>query len=201
MSLYGVMRTGVSGMSAQSNKLSTVSKHRERQHHRLQAGFDRFSSLILKSGSGNYDSAPSRPRSATPSPTPAISSSRRRRRILPFRVTASCVVQDQSGNNFLTRAGSFVPTVRATWSTRRLPAHGLQHPERRAPAVAANGFSGLQVINVNQLGLQAEPSTTATVAANLDPSAAVILPAALPPVPRHIRRRLRSWLTTISAGP
>ena len=57
MSLYGVMRTGVSGMSAQSNKLSTVSDNIANVN---TTGYKRasteFSSLILKSGSGNYDS-------------------------------------------------------------------------------------------------------------------------------------------------
>ena len=43
-----------------------------------------------------------------------------------------------------------------------------------APNVAANGFGGMQVVNVNQMALQASPSTLATVAANLDPSAAVV---------------------------
>ncbi len=57
MSLYGVMRTGVSGMNAQSNKLSTVSDNIANVN---TTGYKRasteFSSLILKSGSGNYDS-------------------------------------------------------------------------------------------------------------------------------------------------
>ena len=57
MSLFGVMRTGVSGMSAQSNKLSTVSDNIANVN---TVGYKRasteFSSLILKSGSGNYDS-------------------------------------------------------------------------------------------------------------------------------------------------
>ena len=57
MSLYGIMRTGVSGMSAQSNKLSTVSDNIANVN---TTGYKRasteFSSLILKSGSGNYDS-------------------------------------------------------------------------------------------------------------------------------------------------
>ena len=51
MSLYGVMRTGVSGMSAQSNKLSTVSDNIANVN---TTGYKRasteFSSLILKSG-------------------------------------------------------------------------------------------------------------------------------------------------------
>ena len=51
MSLFGVMRTGVSGMSAQSNKLSTVSDNIANVN---TTGYKRasteFSSLILKSG-------------------------------------------------------------------------------------------------------------------------------------------------------
>src|SRR5262249_60807632 len=57
MSLYGVMRTGVSGMAAQSNKLSTVADNIANVN---TTGYKRasteFSSLILKSGSGSYNS-------------------------------------------------------------------------------------------------------------------------------------------------
>jgi flagellar hook protein FlgE len=57
MSLYGVMRTGGSGMSAQSNKLSTVADNIANVN---TAGYKRasteFSSLILRSGTGNYNS-------------------------------------------------------------------------------------------------------------------------------------------------
>ena len=38
MSLYGMMRTGVSGMNAQANRLSTVADNiANSEHHRLQA--------------------------------------------------------------------------------------------------------------------------------------------------------------------
>ena len=51
MSLYGVMRTGVSGMAAQSNKLSTVADNIANVN---TTGYKRasteFSSLILRSG-------------------------------------------------------------------------------------------------------------------------------------------------------
>ena len=70
MSLYGVMRTGVSGMNAQSNKLSTVSDNIANVN---TTGYKRasteFSSLILKSGSGNYDSGGVETRCVTPSPS------------------------------------------------------------------------------------------------------------------------------------
>ena len=57
MSLYGVMRTGGSGMNAQSNKLSTVADNIANVN---TTGYKRasteFSSLVLKSGTGNYNS-------------------------------------------------------------------------------------------------------------------------------------------------
>src|ERR1700742_4127762 len=110
MSLYGVMRTGVSGMNAQSNKLSTVSDNIANVN---TTGYKRasteFSSLILKSGSGEYDSGAVQTtvRYAITDPgniqfTTSVAD-------LAIQGNGFFVVQDQNGNNFLTRAGSFVP--------------------------------------------------------------------------------------------
>jgi flagellar hook protein FlgE len=85
------------------------------------------------------------------------------------------VVQDANGNNFLTRAGAFVPDSTGNLvNTSGFQLMGYNIANGATPTVAANGFGGLQVINVNQLALQAAPSTKATVAANLDPSATAI---------------------------
>ncbi|QPF93121.1 flagellar hook protein FlgE [Bradyrhizobium commune] len=176
MSLFGVMRTGVSGMSAQSNKLSTVSDNIANVN---TTGYKRasteFSSLILKSGSGNYDSG-----AVETTVRYAISDAGN----LQFTTSTTdlavqgngfFVVQDPQGNNFLTRAGSFVPDSTGNLVNAagfQLMGYNIQNGA--APVVAANGFGNLQVINVNQMGLQASPSTKATVAANLDPSAAIV---------------------------
>ena len=57
MSLYGVLRSGVSGMNAQSNKLGTVA---ENIQNSSTTGYKRasteFASLILPSSEGNYNS-------------------------------------------------------------------------------------------------------------------------------------------------
>ncbi|MGL9621814.1 flagellar hook protein FlgE [Bradyrhizobium sp. U531] len=176
MSLYGVMRTGVSGMNAQSNKLSTVSDNIANVN---TTGYKRasteFSSLILKSGSGNYDSG-----AVETTVRYAISDAGN------YHFTTSTtdlavqgngffVVQDANGNNFLTRAGAFVPDNTGNLvNTAGFQLMGYNIANGAVPTVAANGFGGLQVINVNQMALQAAPSTKATVAANLDPSAAVV---------------------------
>ena len=182
MSLYGVMRTGVSGMNAQSNKLSTVSDNIANVN---TTGYKRasteFSSLILKSGSGNYDSG-----AVETTVRYAISDAGN------YHFTTSTtdlavqgngffVVQDANGNDFLTRAGAFVPDNTGNLvNTAGFQLMGYNIANGAAPTVAANGFGGLQVINVNQMALQAAPSTKATVAANLDPSATAIAAPAGP---------------------
>ncbi|MGY3512385.1 flagellar hook protein FlgE [Bradyrhizobium canariense] len=173
MSLYGVMRTGVSGMNAQSNKLSTVSDNIANVN---TTGYKRasteFSSLILKSGSGNYDSG-----AVETTVRYAISDAGN------YQFTTSAtdlavqgngffVVQDPNGTNFLTRAGAFVPDSTGNLvNAAGFQLMGYNIANGATPTVAANGFGGLQVVNVNQMALQASASTKATVAANLDPSA------------------------------
>ncbi|UPJ81993.1 flagellar hook protein FlgE [Bradyrhizobium sp. 183] len=173
MSLYGVMRTGVSGMNAQSNKLSTVSDNIANVN---TTGYKRasteFSSLILKSGSGNYDSG-----AVETTVRYAISDAGN------YQFTTSAtdlavqgngffVVQDPNGTNFLTRAGAFVPDSTGNLvNAAGFQLMGYNIANGATPTVAANGFGGLQVVNVNQMALQASASTKAIVAANLDPSA------------------------------
>lgn len=175
MSLYGVMRTGVSGMSAQSNKLSTVSDNIANVN---TTGYKRasteFSSLILKSGSGNYDSGSVETTVRYAITDPGNLQFTTSTTDLAVQGNGFFVVQDQNGNKFLTRAGSFVPDSQGNLvNAAGLQLMGYNIQNGATPTTAANGFGGLQVINVNQATLQAQPSTQATVAANLDPSAAI----------------------------
>ena len=132
MSLFGVMRTGVSGMSAQSNKLSTVSDNIANVN---TTGYKRasteFSSLILKSGSGNYDSG-------------AVETTVRYAITDPgnLQFTTSTTDLAVQGNGFFVvqdTSGQQLPDARRRVRARqpgqprqccRLQAHGLQHPER-----------------------------------------------------------------------
>ncbi|MCP3385449.1 flagellar hook protein FlgE [Bradyrhizobium sp. CCGUVB4N] len=173
MSLYGVMRTGVSGMNAQSNKLSTVSDNIANVN---TVGYKRasteFSSLILKSGSGNYDSGAVETTVRYAITDPGNLQFTTSTTDLAVQGNGFFVVQDTNGNNFLTRAGSFVPDSSGNLvNTAGFQLMGYNIQNGAAPNVAANGFGGLQVVNVNQMALQASASTKATVAANLDPSA------------------------------
>ncbi|PIT02863.1 flagellar hook protein FlgE [Bradyrhizobium nitroreducens] len=182
MSLYGVMRTGVSGMNAQSNKLSTVSDNIANVN---TTGYKRasteFSSLILKSGSGNYDSGAVETTVRYAISDPGNYHFTTSTTDLAVQGNGFFVVQDANGNNFLTRAGAFVPDNTGNLvNTAGFQLMGYNIANGAVPTVAANGFGGLQVINVNQMALQAAPSTKATVAANLDPSATAIAAPAGP---------------------
>jgi flagellar hook protein FlgE len=174
MSLFGVMRTGVSGMNAQSNKLSTVSDNIANVN---TTGYKRasteFSSLILKSGSGSYDSG-----AVETHVRYAISNQGH----LQFTTSSTdlavqgngfFVVQDNSGAKFFTRQGTFLPDNQGNL-VNLSGFHLLGYPGG-ASVTPTNSLNGLQLINVNQATLQAQPSTTAAVDANLDPSAPVVL--------------------------
>ena len=110
MSLYGMMRTGVSGMNSQANRLSTVA---DNIANSSTTGYKRasteFSSLVLPSTAGSYNSG-----GVTTTVVNAIS----KQGALQYTTSVTdlaidgdgfFVVEDPSGTSFLTRAGAFVP--------------------------------------------------------------------------------------------
>jgi flagellar hook protein FlgE len=174
MSLYGIMRTGVSGMSAQSNKLSTVSDNIANVN---TTGYKRasteFSSLILKSGSGNYDSG-----AVETTVRYAISDAGH------TQFTTSTTDLSIQGNGFfvvsnadntqqfMTRAGSFVPDSQGNL-VNAAGYYLLGKPGK--VDISQNTLGGLQIVNIAQVSQQPVASTAGTLTTgNLDPSAAVI---------------------------
>jgi len=169
------MRTGVSGMSAQSNKLSTVADNIANVN---TTGYKRasteFSSLILRSGSGSYNSGgvdtqvryaitDAGPLQYTTSATD-----------LAVQGNGFFIVSSPQGTPYLTRAGSFVPDGEGNLVNAAgyyLMGYNLANG---APSVVANGVAGLEVVNIAQTALQGNPSTLATlVNANLDSNAPI----------------------------
>jgi flagellar hook protein FlgE len=180
MSLYGVMRTGVSGMAAQSNKLSTVSDNIANVN---TTGYKRasteFSSLILKSGSGNYDSGAVETHVRYAITDPGHMSFTTSTTDLAVQGNGFFVVSDPTGTQqFLTRAGSFVPDSQG--NLVNAAGFYLMGYPGAVTAISTNSTAGMQIVNISQAQLQAQPSTQATVNGNLDPSAAII---AGPPTP------------------
>jgi flagellar hook protein FlgE len=174
MSLYGVMRTGVSGMAAQSNKLSTVSDNIANVN---TTGYKRasteFSSLILKSGSGNYDSGAVETHVRYAITDPGHMSFTTSTTDLAVQGNGFFVVSDPTGTQqFLTRAGSFVPDSQG--NLVNAAGFYLMGYPGAVTGISTNSTAGMQIVNISQAQLQAQPSTLATVNGNLDPSAAII---------------------------
>jgi flagellar hook-basal body protein len=163
------MRTGISGMNAQANRLSTVADNIANAD---TTGYKRastqFESLVLPSPQGGYNSG-----GVATSVRYAISG----QGMLDYTTSATdlaitgsgfFVVQDSSGTPYLTRAGSFVPDQNGNL----INAAGytlLGYPYSSGPPSAvANGFGGLVPIALDSSALTPPvPSTQGTLAVNL----------------------------------
>ncbi len=181
MSLYGMMRTGVSGMNAQANRLSSLS---DNIANSSTTGYKRssteFETLVIPTTNGNYASG-----GVTTTVRNAIS----KQGDLKFTTSGTdlavngagfFIVQDPSGQTFMTRAGNFVPDdtgklVNAAGFT--LMGYSFANG---TPAANANGFGGLEPVMLAQEGISATPSTSGVFTANLNSDAAVVPAADLP---------------------
>ena len=175
MGLYGVMRTGGSGMNAQSNKLSTVADNIANVN---TTGYKRssteFSSLILKSGTGNYESGGVETTVRYAISDPGTLQYTTSATDMAVQGKGFFVVTDTKGTPFLTRAGSFVPDGQGNlYNAAGYYLMGYSVKNGATPNVVANGLGGLQVVNIAQTALQGNPTTTATVSSNFDSNAAV----------------------------
>jgi flagellar hook protein FlgE len=179
MSLYGVLRTGVSGMNAQSNKLGTVA---ENIQNASTTGYKRssteFSSLILSWGKGAYNSG---------AVTTTVRYSIGDQGPISYTTSGSdlaisgngfFVVSDGAGTPYLTRAGNFVvdgPTGNLYNAAGfKLMGYNLANGD---PAIALNSLDGLEPVNISSMAMQARPSRSGTFTGNL-PFGATVVPAA-----------------------
>lgn len=167
MSLTGVLRTGVSGMNAQTNRISTVA---ENIQNASTTGYKRtsteFSSLLLESsGTGNYNSGAVDTvvrRAVNEQGSVAFTTSDTD---LAIQGAGFFVVKDGSDGQYLTRAGNFVKDgatgtlVNSGGFT--LMGYGLD--AQGQPDIA----KGLVPIKADTATTQARPTTQATVSGNL----------------------------------
>lgn len=173
MSLYGVLRSGVSGMNAQGGKLATTSDNIANAN---TVGYKRasteFSTMVIGSGrSGAYQPAGvnTQTRYAIGEAGPYLSTTSGS----DLAVTGSgfFVVQDAGGTPYLTRAGSFVEQPDGTLKNTggfTLLGYDLANG---TPAPSANSLNGLVPVNVNALGMTASPTTKGYITATLNSNA------------------------------
>jgi len=171
MSLISVLRTGVSGMNAQSNRISTVA---ENVQNSSTTGYKRsaaeFSSLLIDGGStANYTSGAVETtiRRSIGSQGPVTFTSSKTD--LAIQGNGFFVVQDDNKASYLTRAGNFVvdgPTGNLV-NAGGFTLMGYSLVDGQAPTPALNSTDGLVPVNMASLALRASPSTKATVGGNL----------------------------------
>ncbi len=182
MSLYGMMRTGVSGMNAQANRLSTVA---DNIANSSTTGYKRastqFASLVLPSSGGSYNSGGVetvvRHHISDDGSLRFTTSSTD----LALKGNGFFVVGNADDTPYLTRAGSFVPDAQGNLVNAAgyyLMGYPIVNGQVNS---VTNGFQGLEKVNISQNDLIADPSRVGTFTANLPAGAAVIAAADRPP--------------------
>lgn len=181
MSLYGMMRTGVSGMNAQANRLSTTADNIANAD---TTGYKRasteFATLVMPNVGGAYNSG---------GITTTIMNSISAQGVLQYTTSVSdlavngsgfFVVQSPNGTPYLTRAGAFVPDG----DGRLVNAAGYQlmayNYENGTPSATVNGFEGLEPVKISDKEMTATPSTEGFYTGNLASSATPVAGANLP---------------------
>jgi flagellar hook protein FlgE len=174
MGLFGMMRTSVSGMDAQANRLSTVA---DNIANSSTTGYKRasteFSTLVLESGGAAYESGSVETRvrigvgdQGTLRFTTSVTD-------LAVKGNGFFLVNTESGQTLMSRAGAFVKDGNGELVNAagyRLMGYSLA---AGAPPPVANGTAGLQIVNIGTVALQAEASTAGNLNVNLPSNAAI----------------------------
>ncbi|NML74867.1 flagellar hook protein FlgE [Rhizobium sp. S-51] len=175
MSLYGTMRTGVSGMNAQANRLGTVA---DNIANSSTVGYKKasvqFSSMILPSTAGAYNSGGvetdvrySISAQGTFSYTTSTTD-------LAINGDGFFIVSGEDGVEYLTRAGSFVLQDDGTLkNTAGYTLMGYEYDSTADPTIVVNGFDGLEPVDLSGSGISAVASDTGTLNVNLPNGEAV----------------------------
>lgn len=183
MSLYGIMRTSTSGMSAQAGRLATVADNIANVNtNGYKRASTEFSSLLIQSSPSASDYTSGAVLTEVRHAISEQGSLQNTTSVtdLAVRGDGFFVVSDAAGANYLTRAGSFVKNedgVLVNAGGYMLMGYPLTNGQ---PAIVVNGFSGLVPVSFSDLALTAAPSTTGNFIANLPSNAAITAAAFLP---------------------
>ena len=175
MSLFGMMRTGSSGMNAQANRLGTVAENIANAN---TTGYKRasteFSSMILPSSDGAYNSGGVETKVRYSIGTEGAKVFTTSGSDLALDGGGFFIVEGANGQEILTRAGAFTQDgdgnlVNAAGYTLL----GYEYGDGADPTVVVNGFDGLSKVNLASDGLVATGSTAGSMGANLNSGDAV----------------------------
>ena len=175
MSLYGTMRTGVSGMNAQSNRLSTVA---DNIANSSTVGYKKasvqFSSMILPTTNGAYNSGGVETDVRYSISSQGTFSYTTSTTDLAINGDGFFIVKGDDGTPYMTRAGSFVLQDDGTLkNTAGYTLQGYPYDSDVDPTIVVNGFDGLEPVDLSGSGISAVRSMTGTLNVNLPNSAEV----------------------------
>ncbi|MGG7516284.1 flagellar hook protein FlgE [Allorhizobium undicola] len=170
MSLTGSMNAAVSGLKAQSAKLSTTS---DNVANSSTTGYKRsetsFSSMVTAGEGSGVSSTTTQTVSEEGSYESTSSDTD-----LAISGDGYFVVQDSSGNVFLTRAGDFTEDENGYLvNSAGYTLLGYSY-ENGEPASVINGFDGLEPVKVTDTSVSASATTSGTLDGNLDSSATAV---------------------------
>ncbi len=181
MSIFGTMRTSISGMSAQASKLSTIG---DNVANVSTTGYKRvsteFSTLVIQAAGAEYESGAVETdirRQVSQQGTFAYSDA-----VTDLAVNGQgfFLVEDASGDVLLTRAGAFTPNdigELVNSAGAKLLGYNV---ENWNGSVVVNGTAGLEPVVLGELALRAVPSQSGSFVANLPADAADVVAADLP---------------------
>jgi flagellar hook protein FlgE len=169
MSLYGTMRTGVSGMNAQANRLGTVA---DNIANSTTVGYKKasvqFSSMILPTSSGAYNSGGVETDVRYSISSQGTFSYTTSETDLAINGDGFFIVKGTDGTPYMTRAGAFVLQEDGTLkNTAGYTLQGYEYDSAADPTIVINGFDGLEDVDLSGSGISAVASTTGTLNVNL----------------------------------
>ncbi|MEO0544781.1 MAG: flagellar hook protein FlgE [Pseudomonadota bacterium] len=176
MSLFGMMRTGVSGMEGQAGRLSTIA---DNIANSATVGYKRFSTLLVTQ-SVNQPGVQMHFSGGVTAETRQLVS---QQGVFQFTNSASdlavngsgfFVVEGPGSSQLLTRAGSFVPNAEGELvnaAGNYLLGYSF---ESGIPSPTANGFAGLERVRIDDNELVAQATDQGDFAFNLPSTAEII---------------------------
>jgi flagellar hook protein FlgE len=183
MGLYDAMNASVTGMNAQSNYLSNIGQNISNSSTVGYKQADtQFSTLVNSAGVGQTQAGGVYTSTRVAAAGQGTISSTSSVTDLAVKGNGFFVVSDSAGQNYLTRAGSFVPDKNGDLVNAAgyyLMGYSLANG---TPTMASNSLNGMQIVNVSSSSLSATPTTTGTFTANLPSTDTIVAspPAVLP---------------------
>lgn len=181
MSIFGMMRTSVSGLSAQASKLSTVG---DNIANASTVGYKKasieFSSLVLHDHGGKYSPGGVESDIRYGISQQGALSFTSSQTDLAVSGEGFFVVTDGQGQSQLTRSGAFIlngDSELINASGYKLMGYSAANGTAQA---AINGTAGLESVSLNGLALTAQSSTAGTLSANFPADGAIVAAADLP---------------------